>query len=208
MPSPDKTPDASTATIAATPEAVGFNKTANRLSMWLLFACPAIALLPPRKLDIYTYGLGAMTLLSADHLLRWRGGRSGIQYAGRALGADTRVAMTPEEYAAMERRRAEAAANATSIDGLPTEKARAVQEALREQKRKKKEEGMLTKVWMGGEEEGWQEKRLREEREAIARGEGYGDLIKKYLDEAWPWSKKEKDGAAEDVDKGKEEGKN
>ncbi|KAK7606691.1 hypothetical protein JOL62DRAFT_510405 [Phyllosticta paracitricarpa] len=170
-----------TATIAATPEAVGFNKTANRLSFWLLIACPAIALIPPRKLDIYTYGLGAMTLVSADHLLRWRSGRSAMQ--------------------------AEAAASATSLDGLPTEKARAVQEALREQKRKKKEEGMLTKVWMGGEEEGWQEKRLREEREAIARGEGYGDLIKKYLDEAWPWSKKDKEGAAEDVEKGKEEGK-
>ena len=39
----------------------------------------------------------------------------------------------------------------------------------------------LEKVWMGGERDGWKQRRLEEEREALARGEGYGDLISKHI---------------------------
>ena len=41
-----------------------------------LVACPALALLPPRKVDFYTVGLITATGYSANFLIRERTGRS------------------------------------------------------------------------------------------------------------------------------------
>ena len=41
------------------------------------------------------------------------------------------------------------------------------------------------RIWMGGETEGWRERRAREEQEALEQGLGYGDLIVKYVKDAW-----------------------
>ena len=41
--------------------------------------CPVIALLPPRKLDLYTFSLGIGFYLSADHLITLRTGRGLVQ---------------------------------------------------------------------------------------------------------------------------------
>ncbi|KAL2160569.1 hypothetical protein VTH06DRAFT_1257 [Thermothelomyces fergusii] len=38
---------------------------------------------------------------------------------------------------------------------------------------------------MGGEDEGWVERRREEERRAIASGKGYGDLIVEQVMEVW-----------------------
>lgn len=46
--------------------------------------------------------------------------------------------------------------------------------------RKEKREGVLgmaRDLWMGNEQEGWKERRVKEERERLAGGEGYGDLM-------------------------------
>lgn len=37
--------------------------------------------------------------------------------------------------------------------------------------------GMARKLWYGSETEGWKERRIREEKEALEDGRGYGDLI-------------------------------
>ncbi|KAH6626093.1 hypothetical protein B0J18DRAFT_476734 [Chaetomium sp. MPI-SDFR-AT-0129] len=85
---------------------------------------------------------------------------------------------------------------------LPTERAernRALMEA--ERKRRAEAEGREYKprkggsgedgrgwwqrVWMGGEKDGWQEKRLEEERQALESGKGYGDLIVEQVKEVW-----------------------
>lgn len=52
----------------------------------------------------------------------------------------------------------------------------------------------LERVWMAGETEGWKERRLREEQQALDEGKGYGDLIKKHIWEVWNWEKSGKDG--------------
>ena len=47
--------------------------------------------------------------------------------------------------------------------------------------RREKEEtgvaGLARKLWYGSESEGWKERRIREEREALEEGRGYGGLI-------------------------------
>ncbi|KAF2140785.1 uncharacterized protein K452DRAFT_288867 [Aplosporella prunicola CBS 121167] len=146
---------------------------AHHLSMWLLVACPVIALLPPRKLDVYTTGLGVMTLVSAEHLMRERTGGTLLQRVGRNF--DT--ALT------------------SSSDLLPTERARQVHEVQRRAKEEREallradgsnsERNALQRAWMGGETEGWKERRLKEEREAIEEGRGYGSLIMEQIWEVW-----------------------
>ena len=69
------------------------------------------------------------------------------------------------------------------------------EEALRELGRggKAREGGLLERMWMGDEKEGWKERRLQEEREALEEGRGYGSLIMDQIWEVWNWGKK-KDG--------------
>lgn len=63
-----------------------------------------------------------------------------------------------------------------------------------------KSQGLAEKVWMGGESEGWKERRLREEQEKIVQGEGYGSMIMDQIWEVWNWGKK-KEGNMEDSSK-------
>ncbi|KAH6625379.1 hypothetical protein C7974DRAFT_413902 [Boeremia exigua] len=142
-----------------------------------VIVCPIIALLPPRKLDLYTFSLGVGFYLSADHLCEARYGRGIVSQLSpfRAAGQ------------------------------LPTERAREVQEQLRvarEEERRKlgkdgegDKEGVLKKIWMGGETEGWKERRNEEERKAREEGKGFADLIYEQIWEVWSWERKgKKDG--------------
>ncbi|KAH6636843.1 hypothetical protein F5144DRAFT_628835 [Chaetomium tenue] len=83
------------------------------------------------------------------------------------------------------------------FDSLPTERA-ARNKMLIEAERKRRAEaegreyvprkaqaGLVERFWMGGEKEGWQEKRLEEERKAIESGKGYGELIAEQVREVW-----------------------
>lgn len=70
-----------------------------------------------------------------------------------------------------------------------------VQKRLREQGIKGSEKrSTLGNLWMGGEKEGWKERRMQEEREALERGEGYGSLIAKHFQEAFGVEEKNEDG--------------
>lgn len=139
--------------------------------------CPIIMLLPPRKLDLYTFSLGLGFYLSADHLCE--------SYYGRGLVTQ----LSPFRAAA----------------DLPTERAREVQRQLREardeERRKlgkgKEDEGVLKKIWMGGESEGWKERRLEEEKKAIEEGKTFSDMIFEQIWDVWNWDKKGKDGENE-----------
>lgn len=51
--------------------------------------------------------------------------------------------------------------------------------------RHEKDGGVLTKIWMGDEKEGWKEKRLEEEKKALESGKGYGSLIMDQIWEVW-----------------------
>ncbi|KAK4177482.1 hypothetical protein QBC36DRAFT_130426 [Triangularia setosa] len=70
-----------------------------------------------------------------------------------------------------------------------------------EEEGKKKKESVITKIWMGGEKEGWQERRIEEEKKALEGGKGYGDLIVEQMYEVFGWGKKKEE------EEGKKEGK-
>ena len=57
--------------------------------------------------------------------------------------------------------------------------------------RQAQEKPVMERVWMGGETEGWKERRLREEQKALDEGKGYGDLIKEHIWDVWTWGQKE-----------------
>jgi hypothetical protein len=132
--------------------------------------CPIIALLPPRKLDLYTFSLGVGFYLSADHLCTLRTGNSLVQQL-----------------------------NPMRTVELPTEKAREIQRVLREEREKSRktlerpeseQKSLLQKLWMGGETEGWKERRLEEERKALQEGKTYTDMIFEQIWDVWNWDKK------------------
>lgn len=57
--------------------------------------------------------------------------------------------------------------------------------------RQAQEEGIVQRVWMGGESEGWKERRLREEQKALSEGKGYWDLIQEHIWDVWTWGGKD-----------------
>lgn len=57
--------------------------------------------------------------------------------------------------------------------------------------RQAQEEDVVRRLWMGGESEGWKERRLREEQKALSEGKGYGDLIQEHIWDVWTWGGKD-----------------
>ncbi|KAK4952234.1 hypothetical protein LTR28_006709 [Elasticomyces elasticus] len=151
----------------------------HNFSIFLLVACPTLALLPPRKLDFYTIGLIGSAGLSANYLLKERTGKGVWQYVSRSRTA------------------------AESSTNLPTERAREFQRRLREERAAReahdralgvgnleeteKHKGILERVWMGDEKEGWKERRMMEEREAFEEGKSLWDIMIDQIWEVWNW---------------------
>jgi hypothetical protein len=158
--------------------------------------CPALALMPPRKLDLYTLALGISTYISADYLCNSYTGRGVVEnvFAPRWRSKEA----DPYEKGA-------------PLSALPTPEARKlhdqyqkklreleIQEAQREGKPvPPPKKGILQQLWMGDEEEGWKERRLEEERKALAEGKGYSGIIMDQIWEVWNWDKKKKPGEEE-----------
>ncbi|KAJ4351158.1 uncharacterized protein N0V89_006497 [Didymosphaeria variabile] len=151
-------------------------------------ACPVIMLLPPRKLDLYTLSLGIGFYLSADHLAQ--------SYKGRPL-----LSLITPSFS-------------SPVSSLPTEKARETSRIFKEREEaerarregveglgKEKKKGILGKLWMGDEEEGWKERRLEEERKALEEGKTYTDMILEQIWDVWNWDKKKGNGSKDDGEK-------
>ncbi|KAL2148832.1 hypothetical protein VTH82DRAFT_1979 [Thermothelomyces myriococcoides] len=96
------------------------------------------------------------------------------------------------------------------MHNLPTERAARNKELMEAERRRRAEaegreyvpkkkapDGLWERLWMGGEEEGWKEKRLEEERKAIESGKGYGDLIVEQVMEVWKGKSSPADGNRE-----------
>ena len=154
----------------------------HNVAIGVLVVCPVLALLPPRKFDTYTIGLAGLTVYSANHLYRESTGRS----IWDRINA-SRVGSSPESVSA----------------SLPTDRAREFQQQWKEQREaqmqregrttaetEKAKQGVLDKIWMGKETEGWSEKREKEVQEALAEGKGYGDIIMDQIWDVWNWGKK------------------
>ena len=167
-----------------------YDRLTRNLAIGGAVLCPLIAIMPPRKLDLYTFSLGVGFYLSADHLAQ--------QYNGRSLVRQIQWS--------------------SPIRELPTEKAREVsrifqerEEAERERARReavivgqdqgKERKSFWNKVWMGEEQEGWKERRLAEEKKALEEGKSYTDMILEQIWEVWSWEKK-KDGDSNDKENG------
>ena|SRR5437762_2573604 len=133
------------------------------IGIGLIIVCPVLILLPPRKLDGYTLSL-VLGTLGGIHLIRQEG--------------------------AAERAQREAL-----LSGFPTERAAHVHQMFKEKQQREgrnpEERGLLKRLWMGQETEGWKERRLQEEREALKDGRGYSGLIKEQIWEVWNQQKSE-----------------
>ncbi|RLM00579.1 hypothetical protein CFD26_108633 [Aspergillus turcosus] len=167
-------------------------------ALTFLIASPVLIALPPRKLDHLTVLLAGAFCVSANHLTRERTGRSIVERI------EARIASAPSAI----------------ISDLPTQRAQEVQAKLRAARdaqirqgglvgeeleklkaRQAQEKGVAERIWMGGETEGWKERRLREEQKALEEGKGYWDLIQEHIWDVWTWGQKEGDGDKEESKK-------
>lgn len=132
--------------------------------------CPLAMLLPPRKLDIRFFVLTTGFSLSTNHLASI--------YTGESL------------YQRFTRRANALAAIPTT---LPPE-AQRTQQLLREHREreaaeKQKSESGIRKVandvWMGGEDEKWNERRAQEHRAKFEEGKGMTGIIMDQIAEVW-----------------------
>lgn len=134
-------------------------------------------LLPPRKLDLYTFSLAGAWVVSTEELSfgsarrrqqqQQRGGvLEGDVVSERGVaGRDERIGDGDEE--------AEGEGEGEGVKGL------------------------AKKLWMGDERPGWQRRRLEREREELDSGKGYGDIIMEQVREVFPRfgeRRKEEDG--------------
>lgn len=149
-----------------------------RTSQATLVVAPVLILLPPRKIDFYTFALSGAFVVSAGHLYQQRQANTPSKgsFLMPAKAKELQAQLASDKERERQRRLLEEPGSvATDAEkrrsgGLLEEKAR--------------------EIWMGGETEDWKERRLREERERLAKGEGYGDLIMDQIREVWNWGEK------------------
>ncbi|EXJ94449.1 hypothetical protein A1O1_02845 [Capronia coronata CBS 617.96] len=162
-----------------------YQRFLNVASLATCILAPVIIALPPRKLDAYTFSLAGAFVVSANYQLKERSGR------GFWARIPTPAGM-PQRARELQLKQQEARAQ---------EEQRLLREAGRPKKGSLLEE-KAKEIWMGGETEDWKERRLREEQEKIANGEGYGTMIMDQIWEVWNWGEtkgeelKEKDEEA------------
>ncbi|ODH48024.1 hypothetical protein GX48_05871 [Paracoccidioides brasiliensis] len=187
------TPSISTASSPPRNRAAEYEKFKKFAAYTFLIASPVFIALPPRKLDFYTFSLGAAFVVSANHISSVRTGRGIIGHIQSRMvdhGRPSVLRELPTLQAEAVQAQLRAAREAQQIrDG------KAVGEELEERLTRRpggeREMNIVKKIWMGGEKEGWKERRLREEQRALAEGKGYGDLIKEHIWEVWNWGKKD-----------------
>lgn len=154
-----------------TTETNQYVKALHNTALVAVFACPVLALLPPRKLDFYTFGLGGATIFSANFLLRERTGRSIWQHI-RPLqqGHDL-----PQESSIV---------SATERANLNME----LQQTSAELRRIKDDGGSVAQQ-VRSQRDAWKAQREKEIRDDLEEGKGYQDMILDQIWEVWNWGK-------------------
>ncbi len=136
----------------------------------LLVACPVLALLPPRKLDLYTFTLSGAWVYSATELAYSHPRRVKLQQQAQlrmmSMGA------TEDEEGHFQPDSPEKKLGDEQVQDEGTEDG-----GVR---------SLFRKGWMGDEKAGWQKRRLEREREELESGKGYGDLIMEQVREVFP----------------------
>lgn len=177
-----------------------FVKFKNFAAWTFIVGAPVLLAMPPRKLDLHSFALTSAFAVSANHLYRER------NPAGRGILDETGVRFFARNKSNTDEDKDEEKVG-NLFKQLPTERAAEVQAQLRAAKeaslknqteldkykaaKEFQDRSLPEKIWMGGESEGWKERRLREEQQALAEGKGYGDLIMEHIWEVWNWGKPE-----------------
>ncbi|EAW14509.1 uncharacterized protein ACLA_075480 [Aspergillus clavatus NRRL 1] len=167
----------------------------NYAALTFLVVSPVLIALPPRKLDHLTVLLTGAFCVSANHLTRERTGRSIVERIEARIASAPSIAPAdlPSQRAQEVQAKLRAARDAQIREGgLVTE------ELERLKARQVQEKGVAERIWMGGETEGWKERRLREEQKALEEGKGYGDLIKEHIWDVWTWGQKDESEGGEE----------
>lgn len=166
-----------------------FEKFKTYTAYTFLFASPLLIALPPRKLDHLTVILAGAFAFSADYVTEQRTGRSIVDRIHSRIARPSILRDLPSDRAEqMQIRLREAREAQLREGGMPAdeiEKWKALQ--------RKQQQGVAERVWLGGESEGWMERRLKEEKKALEEGKGYGDLIYEYVWDVWSWGKKDEE---------------
>jgi len=194
----DGPPASNSSSSSTTKRAEDYVRFKHLAALTFVFAAPVLIALPPRKLDLYTVSLGTAFIFSANHLTVERTGRSITEHIGSRISRTPPIMRNlPSEKAEALQAQLRAAREAQIRDG-----AVAGEELEKLKRRQRQEAGVAERIWMGGETEGWKERRLKEEQKALDEGKGYGDLIKEHIWEVWNWGRKgsrEGEGEGEDL---------
>lgn len=153
-------------------ETVNYAKVLHNTALITAVACPLLALLPPRKLDVFTLTLGGTTVFSVNYLTRESTGRSILQHLS---GSRPPVLTSP--YAKPD----EPQMRVSETVRLET------QEALRASRERT---GFNGQTDTGKQAKDWKHERDQEVVDAIEEGKGFGDMIMDQVYEVWNWGKK------------------
>jgi hypothetical protein len=167
-----------------------YERIAYKIAIGGVILCPTVALLPPRKLDLYTFSLGVGFYISANHLYQTSHDGRPLVYALSFRNMSLPTEKAQETSRILQEKQAAERARREDLEGLG--------------QGKKKEKGLLGRLWMGDEEEGWKERRMEEERKAMAEGKSYSDMIIEQIWEVWNWDKKKggEENAGQENEKG------
>ncbi|KAL9003884.1 MAG: hypothetical protein Q9188_003270 [Gyalolechia gomerana] len=166
------------APIAPTSPSAKYSPPLRPLFLSLLVATPLLAVLPPRKLDLYTFMLGFTFVVSAEELTYGSAsGRSAPRpqpqpFAASPQDAKENVPIVAQSEAAQRYKVSERAPHDVKAD------------LIRRERAETGVKGLARKLWYGSETEGWKERRMREERETLEEGRGYVGLIADAVREA------------------------
>lgn len=147
--------------------------TSSNLAILILLTSPIIALLPPRKLDIYTFCLGSAFVLSAGHIYNTSGESPATSRLRRFINS--------QKYSAAHNNNNNN--NQRDLKNSTTAVAAQTVERVDEEGNQGRGRGgvkaMAKKLWMGNETPGWERRRVAREREVLddGGGIGYGELI-------------------------------
>lgn len=185
---------------STTPDAASRAQLIHNVSLGALIVCPLIMALPPRKLDLYTGLLLTGTFLGGNQLAYEYTGRSFVARCKARLEAVQGLGegSLPEKARVMQgrlreererRKRSERGSGVGGAVGRPGVLGEVRRMREEEEDGDRKEQGILQRVWMGGEGVEWKAKRNAREKEALEEGKGYSGLIKDQIWEVWNWGK-------------------
>jgi hypothetical protein len=152
-------------------------RTLHNTALAAVIVCPIIALLPPRKLDVYTFTLGGTTIFSANWLVREHSGRNIWQHVGIASqqplsASDENSTVPPKEQVNSQRE---------------------IHHASQDLHRAKKDGKPSVTEQVQSQRQAWKEQQQKEIEEDVEEGKSIADVITGQIWNVWNWGKKDDD---------------